>query len=63
MMRVQLKWSSSRQMWVGQAVRKNSQSASWLRQLLRWVHPAESVAVKRQQPVARVWQSARQRSM
>lgn len=62
-MRVQLKWSSSRQMWVGQAVPKNTQSASWLRQLLRWVHPAEPVAVKRQQTVARVWQSARQRSI
>lgn len=61
-MRVQLKWSSSRQMWVGQAVSKASTSSSWVRQVMRWFHPVESVALKRQPPVARVWQSARQRS-
>jgi len=61
-MRVQLKWSSSRQMWVGQTVSNNSKSASWLRQMMRWISPVEPVVIKRHQPVARVWQSARQRS-
>ena len=63
-MRVQLKWSSSRQMWVGQAVAvdKHTASSSWVRQVMRWINPAEPVAMKRHHPVARVWQSARQRS-
>ena len=62
-MRVQLKWSSSRQMWVGQAVNKNAAPSSWVRQVMRWFHPVEPVTIKRQPPVARVWQSARQRSI
>jgi hypothetical protein len=62
-MRVQLKWSSSRQMWVGQTVSNNSKSASWLRQMMRWISPVEPVAAKRAATVARVWQSARQRSV
>jgi hypothetical protein len=61
-MRVQLKWSSSRQMWVGQAVDKTSATSSWVRQVMRWISPVEPVVIKRHQPVARVWQSARQRS-
>ncbi len=61
-MRVQLKWSSSRQMWVGQAVEKDAKSPSWVSQVMRWIHPVETVTMKRHQSIARVWQSARQRS-
>lgn len=60
-MRVQLKWSSSRQMWIGQTVRNQSKS-SWMRQVMRWITPVEPAVAKRQVQVARVWQSDRQRS-
>ncbi len=62
-MRVQLKWSSSRQMWVGQAVEKHAKSPSWVSQVMRWIHPVEPAAIKRHQPISRVWQSARQPSV
>jgi hypothetical protein len=60
-MRVQLKWSSSRQMWVGQAVNKSAKTSSWVKNVIRWIKPVESASFKRNSPVARVWQSDRQR--
>lgn len=59
-MRVQLKWSASRQMWIGQAVAR-PKSNKLVVGLMRWLQPVASTSTKRV-VVDRVWQSARQRS-
>jgi len=60
-MKVMMKWSVGRQMWMGKAQARHEQS-SVLRHLWAWMQPVSTTpAMVRRPPTSRVWQSARPR--
>ncbi|MCI4410675.1 MAG: hypothetical protein JHC38_03275 [Thiotrichales bacterium] len=55
-MRVQLKWSQSRQMWVGQTVAR-PKASKLLAGIMRWLQPEQTNT--RRVLTSRVWHSTR----
>lgn len=57
-MRIEMKWSENRQMWVGQARARQVQKSGWS-SLLSWLQPAQDASRQRRIMPSRVWQSAK----
>lgn len=60
-MRIQLKWSASRQMWVGHMVSVRQTPISWLGQCKRWLTGSAVETPTRRHAHARasIWQSVK----
>lgn len=58
-MRIELKWSASRQMWVGQMVSARQPAISWLAQCKRWLWLAPQRSSTRKPTTSRIWLSQR----
>jgi hypothetical protein len=57
-MRIEMKWSENRQMWVGQARARQTQKSGWS-SLMSWLQPSSETTRQRRPMPVRVWQSAK----